>query len=301
MAKKVTELPAATSFEGLVALGVDTVSNLSVQVPLQFVKDGADAAAAAATLASEKAAAADTATQSADNAAANTNAAIATANEVAANPTTIGEDNYVYVYDLQAGQYIKTDIYVRGTDGYGAVLQDSGDSTTGVMSQKATTDALARKIELDGEGLLPAAGSTAAIAHLRAVDAAGGSVIATPAQIREMVGIDYSSLVEQEVTGEFLPDLNGIPRQVYIRTCIGIISIDRKQVELPFGAQNVWWVSGFIETVNNEREPPYIIATNTMDYYYCLGVTPNGTALIHDIGAKYSGCKYALTFKYTKL
>lgn len=31
--KKITELPSATSFDGLVALGVDTKQNVSVQIP----------------------------------------------------------------------------------------------------------------------------------------------------------------------------------------------------------------------------------------------------------------------------
>lgn len=39
------------------------------------------------------------------------------ANEVAANPTKVGEDNYVYVYNQETKAYEKTDIYVKGDKG----------------------------------------------------------------------------------------------------------------------------------------------------------------------------------------
>lgn len=45
---KIPELPEALSFEGLVAYGVDTVKDQSVHIPLEFVKQGADAANEAA-------------------------------------------------------------------------------------------------------------------------------------------------------------------------------------------------------------------------------------------------------------
>lgn len=75
---KITDLREATTFEGLTALGADTLKNESVQIPLQFVKDAADAS----------------------NAAAN-------------NPPKI-VNNYWHTYDVSTKEYINTGVYVRG-------------------------------------------------------------------------------------------------------------------------------------------------------------------------------------------
>lgn len=71
------------------------------------------------------------------------------------------------------------------------------------------------------EADLPVASSPSSIGHLRAVDTDGASALASPEQLREMVGMDYSLLTEQVVPGEFFPYRDGTKRQVYVRTFIG--------------------------------------------------------------------------------
>lgn len=67
---------------------------------------------------------AETATQSANNAASNAEEKAAAANtaaqdaeKVANNPTYIGKDHYVYVYNKDTGSFDKTDIYCKGEPG----------------------------------------------------------------------------------------------------------------------------------------------------------------------------------------
>lgn len=52
--------------------------------------------------------------------------------EVANHPATVGEDNHVYTWDPDSGEYIKTGIYVKGDTGttaYESYLGGGGDSS----------------------------------------------------------------------------------------------------------------------------------------------------------------------------
>ena len=54
-------------------------------------------------------------------------AAVAGANEVTANPTYVGKDNYVYRYDRTAKVYVKTEVYVKGDTGPQGPKGDTGE------------------------------------------------------------------------------------------------------------------------------------------------------------------------------
>lgn len=157
------------------------------------------------------------------------------------------------------------------------------------------------EIIYQSEADLPVVSSPSSIGHLRAVDINGSSALVSQKQLREVVGIDYSLLTEQVVQGMFLPDIDGIKKQVYAITVRGVTPSENNRMDFPIAAKNVWWVSGYIETLDHDMQPPYIIANNNFDYYYCLGVNPAGSASIHDIGARLRGCKYVFTFNYIKL
>lgn len=79
--KKISEFPLADTLIGLHTLGVDA-SNKSVKVGLEFVQAAA---------------------------------------EIAAHPIYIGEDYFVYQYDLAAHAYKKTDLYIKGERGEAGV------------------------------------------------------------------------------------------------------------------------------------------------------------------------------------
>lgn len=99
---KLSKLPWADSLKGLIGLGVDGAGK-SVKVDLEKVQIAADKA-------NSEANSAKTATEKA-------NAATEKAKEASANPTYIGKDYFVYVYDLESKKYIKTDINVKGPKG----------------------------------------------------------------------------------------------------------------------------------------------------------------------------------------
>ena len=64
----------------------------------------------------------------------NVNAAIATATDTATHPTKVGTDNYVYIWDKDNQEYIKTAIYVKGDKGDKGEKGDQG--IQGVQGEK---------------------------------------------------------------------------------------------------------------------------------------------------------------------
>lgn len=117
--KKISELPLADSLKGLYTIGYKIIDGIktSVKVSLEdiqtayqdvvnAIKKSEEAtrnANNAAVIAEEKAAAANTAAQDAE--------------KVANNPTYIGKDHYVYVYNKKTENFDKTDIYCKGEPG----------------------------------------------------------------------------------------------------------------------------------------------------------------------------------------
>lgn len=79
---------------------------------------------------------------------------------------------------------------------------------------------MANEFDTVSERDLGGLGAGRRIAAVRAVDDVGQSINATPEQIAALTGMDYSKLIEQEVQGEFVPDRNGVRKQVYVRTIV---------------------------------------------------------------------------------
>lgn len=117
--KKISELPLADSLKGLYTIGYKIIDGIktSVKVSLEDIQtayqdvvnaikkseEATSNANNAAVIAEEKAAAANTAAQDAE--------------KVANNPTYIGKDHYVYVYNKDTESFDKTDIYCKGEPG----------------------------------------------------------------------------------------------------------------------------------------------------------------------------------------
>lgn len=117
--KKISELPLADSLKGLYTIGYKIIDGIktSVKVSLEDIQtayqdvvnaikkseEATSNANNAAVIAEEKAAAANTAAQDAE--------------KVANNPTYIGKDHYVYVYNKKTESFDKTDIYCKGEPG----------------------------------------------------------------------------------------------------------------------------------------------------------------------------------------
>ena len=134
----VGDVPNAETLTGISSLPAyqeKDGEDIIVRAPLELLAapalDAADKANAAATKAEEKATAANTAANSANEkaglaaqAASNAeekataaNTAAQDAEKVANNPTYIGKDHYVYVYNKKTESFDKTDIYCKGEPG----------------------------------------------------------------------------------------------------------------------------------------------------------------------------------------
>ena len=91
---------------------------------------------------------ANKAATAANNAATAANNAVKSAEEVAANPTYVGTDNYVYRYDRKTKAYVKTEVYVKGEKGDTGAQGPKGD--TGAQGPKGETGAQGPKGETGG-------------------------------------------------------------------------------------------------------------------------------------------------------
>ena len=150
--KKISELPLAQSLVGLYTIGLDA-ANKSVRVSLEWLKTAYDNVTAAINNATRATELANTAAGKANKAATdagnqmvqisqeanqvisetntakeNATKAAGTALNVATHPTYIGSDNYVYCWDLEIQQYVKTDIYAKGDTGAKGDKGDKGDT-----------------------------------------------------------------------------------------------------------------------------------------------------------------------------
>lgn len=150
--KKISELPLVGSLVGLYTIGVDA-ANKSVKVSLEWLKTATDNITTAISNASKAADAANTAAGKADKAAVDAGAemtrisqkvsqvitdtntakqgaieAAGAALNVATHPTYIGDDNYVYEWDIENQQYVKTTIYAKGDTGAKGDKGEKGDT-----------------------------------------------------------------------------------------------------------------------------------------------------------------------------
>lgn len=117
----------------------------AAQTAANSANEKAGLAAQAASDANAAKEGAETATQSANNAASNAEEKAAAANtaaqdaeKVANNPTYIGKDHYVYVYNKDTGSFDKTDIYCKGEPG--SSFRVSGEYATLEALKSAVPD-----------------------------------------------------------------------------------------------------------------------------------------------------------------
>lgn len=117
--------PASEAADKANAAATKAESNATAaQTAANSANEKAELAAQAASDANAAKEGAETATQSANNAASNAEEKAAAANtaaqdaeKVANNPTYIGKDHYVYVYNKDTESFDKTDIYCKGEPG----------------------------------------------------------------------------------------------------------------------------------------------------------------------------------------
>lgn len=117
--------PALDAADKANAAATEAESNATAaQTAANTANEKAELAAQAASDANAAKEGAETATQSANNAASNAEEKAAAANtaaqdaeKIANNPTYIGTDHYVYVYNKETDSFDKTDIYCKGEPG----------------------------------------------------------------------------------------------------------------------------------------------------------------------------------------
>jgi hypothetical protein len=124
--KKISELPLADSLKGLYTIGYKIIDGIktSVKVSLEDIQTAYQDVVNAIKKSEE-------ATRNANNAALN-------AEKVANNPTYIGKDHYVYVYNKETESFDKTDIYCKGEPG--SSFRVSGEYATLEALKSAVPD-----------------------------------------------------------------------------------------------------------------------------------------------------------------
>ena len=208
----VGDVPNAETLTGISSLPAyqeKDGEDIIVRAPLELLAapalDAADKANAAATKAEENATAAQTAANSAnekaglaaqaasdaEEKATAANTAAQDAEKVANNPTYIGKDHYVYVYNKDTESFDKTDIYCKGEPG--SSFRVAGEYDTLEALKSAVPDGSA----VDG---FMAVGTEAPYDYYAWVNGewvsqgkiAGGNVIVLPREILDLTGSSSS-------------------------------------------------------------------------------------------------------------
>lgn len=117
--KKISELPLADSLKGLYTIGYKIIDGIktSVKVNLEDIQTAYQDVVNAIKKSEEATSNANNAAVTANEKASLANTAAQNAEEVANNPTYIGKDHYVYVYNKDTESFDKTDIYCKGEPG----------------------------------------------------------------------------------------------------------------------------------------------------------------------------------------
>lgn len=117
--KKISELPLADSLKGLYTIGYKIIDGIktSVKVSLEDIQTAYQDVVNAIKKSEEATSNANNAASNAEEKAAAANTAAQNAEKVANNPTYIGKDHYVYVYNKDTESFDKTDIYCKGEPG----------------------------------------------------------------------------------------------------------------------------------------------------------------------------------------
>lgn len=117
--KKISELPLADSLKGLYTIGYKIIDGIktSVKVSLEDIQTAYQDVVNAIKKSEEATRNANNAASNAEEKAEAANTAAQDAEKVANNPTYIGTDHYVYVYNKETDSFDKTGIYCKGEPG----------------------------------------------------------------------------------------------------------------------------------------------------------------------------------------
>lgn len=117
--KKISEFPLADSLKGLYTIGYKIIDGIktSVKVSLEDIQTAYQDVVNAIKKSEEATSNANNAAVTAEEKATAANVAAQEAEKIANNPTYIGKDHYVYVYNKDTGSFDKTDIYCKGEPG----------------------------------------------------------------------------------------------------------------------------------------------------------------------------------------
>lgn len=117
--KKISELPLADSLKGLYTIGYKIIDGIktSVKVSLEDIQTAYQDVVNAIKKSEEATRNANNAAVTANEKSSLANTAALNAEKVANNPTYIGKDHYVYVYNKDTESFDKTDIYCKGEPG----------------------------------------------------------------------------------------------------------------------------------------------------------------------------------------
>lgn len=191
--KKISELPLADSLKGLYTIGYKIIDGIktSVKVSLEDIQTAYQDVVNAIKKSEEATSNANNAAVTAEEKATAANTAAQDAEKVANNPTYIGKDHYVYVYNKDTESFDKTDIYCKGEPG----------SSFRVAGEYATLEALKSAVP-DGSAVdgFMAVGTEAPYDYYAWVNGewvsqgkiAGGNVIVLPREILDLTGSSSS-------------------------------------------------------------------------------------------------------------
>nr|DAK83061.1 MAG TPA: Fibritin C-terminal region [Caudoviricetes sp.] len=117
--KKISEFPLADSLKGLYTIGYKIIDGIktSVKVSLEDIQTAYQDVVNAIKKSEEATSNANNAAVTAEEKATAANVAAQEAEKIANNPTYIGKDHYVYVYNKDTESFDKTDIYCKGEPG----------------------------------------------------------------------------------------------------------------------------------------------------------------------------------------
>lgn len=117
--KKISELPLADSLKGLYTIGYKIIDGIktSVKVSLEDIQTAYQDVVNAIKKSEEATRNANNAAVTANEKSSLANTAALNAEKVANNPTYIGKDHYVYVYNKDTESFDRTDIYCKGEPG----------------------------------------------------------------------------------------------------------------------------------------------------------------------------------------
>ena len=166
--KKISEFPLADSLKGLYTIGYKIIDGIktSVKVSLEDIQTAYQDVVNAIKKSEEATSNANNAAVTAEEKATAANVAAQEAEKIANNPTYIGKDHYVYVYNKDTESFDKTDIYCKGEPG----------SSFRVAGEYATLEALKSAVP-DGSAVdgFMAVGTEAPYDYYAWVSSAGGN------------------------------------------------------------------------------------------------------------------------------